>query len=181
MTLQKVSITENIRLSYISTKKFKSELISFSLSAPITERSYLLSLVLCGVLRRGTNALPSMALINKRLDELYASTVDIQSSIHADVLTLCVSAEILSQRFSLDGTDILGGVTDTVADILLSPLTEDGCFPAKTVESEIAFVKVRTHVFQRLNICFQTLRQLHRASCGISTIQCSAQGSAYFI
>ena len=141
MTLQKVSITENIRLSYISTKKFKSELISFSLSAPITERSYLLSLVLCGVLRRGTNALPSMALINKRLDELYASTVDIQSSIHADVLTLCVSAEILSQRFSLDGTDILGGVTDTVADILLSPLTEDGCFPAKTVESEIAFVK----------------------------------------
>ena len=141
MTLQKIKISNGIDFSYISTDKFKSELISFSLCMPLSERDYLLSMVLCGVLRRGTVSLPSMAAINKRLDELYAATVDIQSNIHGNVLTLSVSAEILSARFSLDGTDILGGVTKTAAEIILQPLTENGKFPKKTVESEIAFVK----------------------------------------
>ncbi len=141
MTLHKTTVSESTELSWINTDKFKTGTLTFSLSMPLTERDYLCALVLAGVMRRGTHSYPSMALINRRLDELYASSVDIQSVIHGNILCFNVSAELLDSRFALDGTDILRGVIDTVADILLNPLTVGGAFPEKTVESEKVFVK----------------------------------------
>lgn len=141
MTPTKITIADGIELCHISTAKFKTGALTFSVCTPLTERDYLLGLVLAGVMRRGTRSLPSMALINRRLDELYASCVDIQSVIHGDVLCFNISADVLNSRYALDGTDVIGGVIQTVADILLRPLTEDGAFPPKTVESEKSFVK----------------------------------------
>lgn len=141
MTLQKRYIADNVRLSHIHTNKFKTETLSLSLSLPLTRRDYLLGLVLSGIMRRGSEHYPSMALLNKRLDELYASTVEIQSTTCAGTLSLNVSAEMLHGSFSLDGTDISGGVIDVIADVILRPLKEKNAFPAETVASEIALVK----------------------------------------
>lgn len=137
----KRDISENIKLSSVRTDKFKTGTLTLSLYLPLTERDYLLGLVLAGVMRRGTKSYPSMASINRRLDELYASTVDIQCVLHGNVLSFCIGAELLENRFSLDGTDILSETACVMSEILLSPLTVDGAFPRETVESEKAFVK----------------------------------------
>ena len=141
MTLQKMTDSKSIDFSYINTDKFKTSALTFSFCMPLTERDYLCSLVLAGIMRRGTRSYPSMSLINRRLDELYSSSVDIQSVIHGNVLCFNVSAEMLDSRFALDGTDISSGVIDTIADILMRPLTLNGAFPENTVESEKSFVK----------------------------------------
>lgn len=141
MTLQKRYIADNVRLSRIHTNKFKTETVAFSLTLPLTRRAYLLGLLLSGVMRRGSESFPSMALLNKRLDELYASTVEINSTTCAGTLSLNVSAEMIDGRFALDGTDISGGVIEVIADILLRPLRSGNAFPSDTVASEIAFVK----------------------------------------
>ncbi len=141
MTLQKLKISDNINLSYISTSKFKSGTLTFSFQLPLCERDYLLGTVLSGVMRRGTEKYPSMSLINRRLDELYASCVDVQCVIHGNVLFFNISADMLDARFAIDGTDISGEVCRVIAQILLSPLMSGGRFPDACVESEKAFAK----------------------------------------
>ena len=141
MTLQKASITENVSFSWINTDKFKTGALTLTVSMPLDEKDYLHSLILAGVMRRGTKNMPSMALINRRLDDLYAATVDIQSVIHGQVLCFTVSAEFLNGRFAIDGTDIAGGVISVIADILTSPLTDGDCFPEPCVRSERGVVR----------------------------------------
>ena len=141
MILKKCSIADNIRLSTIHTKKFKTDAVTVSLSLPVTKRDYLLGLVLSGVMRRGCDRYPSMAHINRRLDELYASTLEIQSTAYARSLSLVLSADLLDSAFAIDGTDIMGGVLDVMAHMLLRPKTEGGIFPRETVESEIILAK----------------------------------------
>ena len=82
-----------------------------------------------------------MAHINRRLDELYASTLEIQSTAYARSLSLVLSADLLDSAFAIDGTDIMGGVLDVMADMLLRPKTNGGIFPRETVESEIILAK----------------------------------------
>lgn len=141
MTLHKRSIADNIRFSSIYTDKFKTGTLTLSLYLPLTERDYLLGTVLAGVMRRGTEKYPSMASINRRLDELYASTVDIQCVLHGGVLSFCIGAELLENRFVPDGTDVCRETAEVMAQILLYPLMCDGILPEGTVESEKAFVK----------------------------------------
>ncbi len=134
-------IGDGISLSVINTTKFKAGALHFSICTPLCERDYLRSLLLAGIMRRGCGAFPSMAQINKRLDMLYGASVDIQSVIRGDVLCFTVSAELLEPRFSIDGTDISGGVIDTVAEILLNPIKCGGTFPEDTVRAEKALVR----------------------------------------
>lgn len=136
MTLQKRAIAKNIKLSYLYTKKFKTDSLSFTLYTPLTARAYLYSLVLVGVMRRGSEAYPSMRELNRELDMLYASTVDVQSGIYGNTLTFTVSAELIAARFAIDGTDVSDGVIRLIADVLLHPLRDGGCFPSDTVEKE---------------------------------------------
>ncbi len=137
----KTHIDGGLSLSSISTDKFKSGVLTLSLCLPLTARDYLYSLLLSGVMRRGTQRYPSMAQINKHLDMLYATAVDIQTVIRGDVLCFTLSAEMLEPRFSLDGTDISDAVIATLADILFFPLKADGVFPEATLEAEKLFVR----------------------------------------
>ncbi len=141
MTLQRTVIGESLVLSSVNTDKFKTATLTISFSMPLDRRDYLLGLVLAGVMRRGSRRFPSIAQINRRLDILYASTVDIQSSIRGDVLCFNIAAELLSQHLSLDKTDISDGVLDVISDILFYPLSTDGVFPTETVESEKTFIR----------------------------------------
>lgn len=127
MILNKEKITECVNLSTIQTDKFKSSVISFSMTLPLTKNNYAHNLLLSHILRRGTKKYPSTALLNKRLDELYGSFVEVKNHRIAENMSLTLNAEILDNSFIPDGTDVLGGVIETVADIILSPvfLNED--------------------------------------------------------
>ncbi len=136
MILQKTYLGDGLSLSSINTDKFKSGVLSLSLCLPLCRRDYLLGLVLSGIMRRGTQKYPSMAKINRRLDMLYATTVDVNTSIRGNVHCFNISADMLEPRFSLDGTDISEEVIATLAEILLHPLMSDGVFSEELVSAE---------------------------------------------
>lgn len=141
MIPSKCFISDNIKLSTIHTTKFKSESLTVSLSIPTTKRRYVLGLVLSGMMRRGCKGFPTMAHINRRLDDLYASSLDVHSSTYAGSLSLVFSADFINGAFALDGEDIIGGVIEVIANLLLYPNMPDGVFPEDIVKSEIALVK----------------------------------------
>ena len=141
MKLQSISIAKNALLSYINTNKFKTEALGLSLSIPLTPRDYLCNMLLSGVMRRGTERLPSHAAVNRELDMLYAAVVEISSNTCANMLSLNVGADFLADCYVPDGTDVFGGVIGVIGELLTSPIKKDGLFDADTLNSEITIVR----------------------------------------
>jgi predicted Zn-dependent peptidase len=137
MTPQEYFVADNIRLSYIQTDKFKAEAVTLSFDIPLTPENYIHSHVLCKLLIRGCERLPSIAQINRELDELYSATLTVSANAAADVISVRIGADVLSERFVTDGTDVLRRVLCTGADVLLRPILVDGTFSKETLDKVI--------------------------------------------
>ncbi|MBQ7006998.1 MAG: insulinase family protein, partial [Oscillospiraceae bacterium] len=127
---------EGLTLHYIENDKFKSNYLSVQFSAPITRQGAALSSLLPKVLMRGCMEYPTMADISYRLDDLYAADVYGRVYGRGETQFFGITATMLKDRFSTDGTAIEDGVLDMVASLLFRPLTENGAFKAEYVESE---------------------------------------------
>lgn len=139
MILHTIPITNALRLSHIQTDRFKTGVLTFTLLLPTTRENMILNTLLPGILRRGTVRYPDMAALNRRLDELYASCVEIRTARIGKNLALVFTAELLDDAYATDGTSILDGVVEVIAQMLLFPRMEGGIFDSATVEQEKRF------------------------------------------
>lgn len=139
MTLQKVNITDSIHLSCIQTDKFKTGLLTFTLLLPTTCQNIICNAVLPGVLRRGTERYPDMASLNCRLDDLYASCVEIRSTQIGKNLALIFSAEMLDDAYTAQDISVIDGVIEVISEMLLHPKLSEGEFLSSSVKQEINF------------------------------------------
>ena len=140
MTPKRLQITDNIELSAIGTDKFKSELLTLTINLPLTKENIAYNMLLTSVLKRGTKSYPSIAELNRRLDELYSSSLDIKSARIGKNLTLTVSADMLDSHYIPDDTAVLCGVLDMISEVFYTPHLSDGAFPENIVEQEKKFL-----------------------------------------
>ena len=136
MLLHKENITDCVKLSTLKTNKFKSSVISFTITMPLTKKYYTHNLLLSHILRRGTKSYPTTALLNKRLDELYGSYLEVKSHRIGENISLSLNAEILDNKFVTDGTDILGEVINIASELILSPAFLESGFNTSFFEQE---------------------------------------------
>ena len=78
MLLQNIPLGARASLGLLRTDRFKTAMLAVSLTLPATVERSVANQLLSGVLRRGTVRYPSSALLNRRLDELYAAGVEIK-------------------------------------------------------------------------------------------------------
>ena len=140
MTPINIDLWDSVSLSATQTDKFKTGMLSLSLSLPISKKNLAHNMLLSGVMRRGTQKYRNASELNRALDELYAATVEYKSSRCGKNCLLTLAAEMLDNAFVTDGTDVLDGVLDVLSECLLRPLTENGVFTSDAVEKE------KTHV-----------------------------------
>lgn len=134
------SLGEAITLYHVATERFKTARLSLLTVRPADATESPLSTLHYGIMRRGCEKYPRLALINHRLDELYGSTLTIRNSIHGDQHTVSFIADVLEDAYRLQGdtdTDILDGVMELLADMTLHTLRDgDGLLRADAVEAE---------------------------------------------
>ena len=137
---QSVSLTPSVTLHYTQTHRFKTARLSLFAVMSADERRSPLSTLLFGILRRGSEGYPNLARLNRRLDELYGTTLTIRNYLHGDSHVVSYTAEMLESRFlppHHGDMDLLGGVTELLADMILHPLRDpDGGLRAEAVEKE---------------------------------------------
>ncbi len=141
MIVQQIRIAEGIRLSHIQTDAFKTGVFSLTLTAPMNRHNALCNGLLPALLRRGTERYPDMASLNRRLDDLYASCVEIRNSRFGKNLTLVLSAEVLDNRFVPDDMDVLDGTMEIMAQMLFHPKKDAFGFDAEAFVQEIRFAQ----------------------------------------
>ena len=120
--------------------RFKTARLSLFTVMPAHPDGSPLTTLLFGIYRRGSEHYPRLALLNRRLDELYGTTLTIRNYLHGDSHVVVYTAEMPEQAFLPPAdahTDILGGVMELLADMILRPLRDgDGCLRRAAVEAE---------------------------------------------
>ena len=135
-----VTLNSAATLRYTPDTRFKTARLSLFTVLPADAKGSPLTTLLFGILRRGCEPYPRLALLNRRLDELYGTTLTIRNYLHGDSHVVCYTAEMLEQAFlrPYDAhMDILGGVMDLLSAMILHPLRdEDGLLRREAVERE---------------------------------------------
>lgn len=174
MTLQHVKVSEHISLSCIQTDRFKTGVLTLSLTRPDTPERSAYQMVLRGVLRRGTEKYPTMASIQRRLDELYASSVEIHNHRIGKNLTLSFTAEILDESFVPDDTSVIDGIMELLSQMLLHPKKQNGAFDETVVRQVLRYAKdgIDAEINNTRSYAATRLAELqHRADPTFSTLE----------
>ena len=80
------------------TDKFKSENVSVYFSIPTCKEKSVARSLLLSVLKRGTEKYPTQRLINERLDELYATLVNLKNQKFDNVQLEKLLKEVLALK-----------------------------------------------------------------------------------
>ncbi len=137
MHLHTKKVSESMSLTALQTDRFKTGVLTFTLYLPLTPEHTALHILLAGMMRRGTEKYPSVAAINRRLDELYATDVEIRSTKLGKNLLFTITTEMLDPRYVPDENKFLTDVVETVAELLLHPLVKDESFDEAAVRGEV--------------------------------------------
>lgn len=128
-------------LLVMTTRRFKTARLTVTLCTEADETQAMLCSLVCGVLRRGCEGYPSLTALNRRLDELYGTTLTVRSYLHGDTHVLALTAEMLEDGFLPPGQGqalcLLESVAEVMAHMLFHPLRDEtGMLRATAVEAE---------------------------------------------
>ena len=121
-------IGEGINLTEIYDSKFKTTQIRINFISPVS-RDTLLEYGLAGRLMVTSNAaIPSRTELSRRLSGLYGAYVTSAHYHGGNYQTLSLTADFISDRYTIDGEVISEEVTGILLDCLIRPDFENGAF-----------------------------------------------------
>lgn len=127
--------SEGVELCNITAEGFKSACVTISFVLPLDNKASYYALV-PGVLTRSSAKYPDVTAIENKLALLYGAELvaDVSKVGENQVLKLGVSC--IDDRFAFDGESITAECSELLFELVFNPLTENGVFTAKDVESE---------------------------------------------
>ncbi len=135
--IQYTTIDNRIDIYTYSTDRFKSENISIYFALPTIKEDSVKRSLLLSVLKRGSEKYPTQKDINERLDELYATLVNLKNQKFDDIQLLGVSADVIYPQYTENGEDIMPDALEVISQMLYHPrLNEIGEFCEEFVKSE---------------------------------------------
>lgn len=130
------NIKENIKLHCITTKKYKTNLLTIFLSVPLLEETVTQNALIPAVLRRGTMDLKSQEEISKKLEEMYGASFDCGIEKTGDNQILKFYLEMINDEFLPNGVKTLNDGINLLLDIVLNPLVEHSSFNEEYIKQE---------------------------------------------
>ncbi len=127
--------SEGVELSNITAEGFKSACVTISFVLPLGDKAAYYALV-PGVLTRSSKKYPDVTAIERKLALLYGAELvaDVSKVGENQILKLGVSC--IDDRFAFDGESITTECSELLFELIFNPLTENGVFTSKDVESE---------------------------------------------
>ena len=129
-------IMQDVFLTYLPAKKFKTSLISVHLVTPLTRETASYNALLPAVLRRGTVRCPDMESLSAALDTLYGADIDYTVRKKGERQCVGFVANCIDDAYAPNGEKLLESVAGLLGELLLDPVTRNGRFLPEYVESE---------------------------------------------
>ena len=125
-----------VTLRTFQDSRFKQGALSIQFVRLMSSREASLNALLPSVLLRGTRRHPTLRAITEHLDMLYGASVSPLARRIGDYQTTGLFLSFMDDRFALPGDQVMGPMLSFLKEILLEPLTENGCFLPALVDSE---------------------------------------------
>lgn len=136
MNLQRSQIASGVFLNLIDTDRFKSDRLEISFSLPLTPYNLANGMLLFHVLRENCADYPTQALLSKRLEEIYDTSLSAAYSVDGDRLALVMALDVLDNAYATDGMDILDESLKVLTACLVRPNVSNDAFDAVCVKRE---------------------------------------------
>lgn len=131
-------IMQDVFLTYLPAQHFKTSRLTLNLVTGLDRASASANALLPAVLRRGTARCPDMESLSAALDTLYGANIDYTVRKKGERQCVGFAAGFIDDGFTPHGEKLLEPVAQQLGELLLEPVTRDGCFLSEYVESEKA-------------------------------------------
>ena len=131
-------IMQDVFLTYLPAQHFKTSRLTLNLVTGLDRVSASANALLPAVLRRGTVRCPDMESLSAALDTLYGANIDYTVRKKGERQCVGFAAGFIDDGFTPHGERLLEPVAQQLGELLLEPVTRDGCFLSEYVDSEKA-------------------------------------------
>lgn len=135
-------IKKGIKLHFIETDKFKTNLIAVFITLPLNRKTVTFDSIIPAVLKRGTANLKTQEDISKKLENMYGAGFDCGIEKIGDNHVIKFYLESLNNNFIPENKQEVQSSIDLLLDIILNPLTEGNKFKEEYVEAEKNNIKL---------------------------------------
>lgn len=129
-------LADGVELAVNQTEKFKTGLLTVTLTIPLREETATAGALIPEVLSRGSARYPDMEKLSAAADGLYGASLG--PAVRQRGESQCVSflCSFIDDRYALDGSAVLEPAAALMGEVLLDPVLQDGAFRRDYVESE---------------------------------------------
>lgn len=135
---------DGISFFHVRTNKFKTIRIDVFILDPLDAERATQNALIPYVLKRGCRNYPTQQELALRLEELYGASVNTVVDKKGEYQILHFSAGFVSDKYTVNGTNLFNDVGELLLEILTDPVAADGEFKEEYFEQE------RENLIQRI-------------------------------
>lgn len=129
-------IKQGVKLHFINTSKFKTDLVAVFLSIPLKKETVTEDALIASILRRGSKLKQSMDQISIELENMYGAEFDCGIEKLGDNHLLKFYIESVNDEFIPQESNVLEKNIDIILDIIFNPLIENDGFKLEYTNQE---------------------------------------------
>ncbi len=129
-------LKKGIKVHFIETNKFKTNLFSIFITTPITRENVTKNALLAKVLRRGSSLYNTQDKISIELEEMYGAELDCGIDKIGDDQVIKFYLEALNDKYVPEKEKITKKCIEIIANIVFNPYRIDNKFNAEYVQGE---------------------------------------------
>ena len=129
-------LADGVELMVNRTDKFKTGLLSVTLTAPLRRETATAGALIPEVLSRGSRNYPDMERLSAATDALYGASLGPLVRQRGESQCVSFLCGVIDDRYALDGSAVLEPAAALLGEVFLDPATEGGLFRADYVKGE---------------------------------------------
>lgn len=129
-------LADGVELMVNRTDKFKTGLLSVTLTVPLRRETATAGALIPEVLSRGSRNHPDMERLSAAADALYGASLGPVVRQRGESQCVSFLCGVIDDRYALDGSAVLESAAALLGEVLLDPATEGGLFRADYVKGE---------------------------------------------
>ena len=141
MEYKSKEIKNGVKLHYIKTDLFKTDLISVFITRKLNRDTITKNTLIPAVLTSGTKTMPTQEAISKKMEELYGAEMDCGIEKVGDNQLLKFYIESINNKYVLTNENLIEEVINRLLEIVFDPVLEKGVFKKEYVDKEKVKIK----------------------------------------
>lgn len=173
--MEQIIHTNGFNLHIVPSKKYKTMTIVAKMRGQLKRSNITKRALLPHILRQGSKAYPTRAILQNKLDDLYGASLSIDGGKAGNHHVISVRMEVANQKYIENESSIIQESIELLNEVLFNPLVTENSFDESIVNREKQTLKQQLHSIKDDKVNYAQLRLIDEMCAG-ETFQIHSQG-----